>query len=82
MWLVWIGVAFLALRWFQIGWFASLSWWWVALPFGLALVWFEVIEPRTGLDRKRAFDEMEKNKQSRIKRALERDINAMRGRRR
>jgi small Trp-rich protein len=64
-------MALLALRYFQIGWFATVSWWWVALPFGLAFIWFEFIERYLGLEKKKAMDEMDAAKQARIKRALE-----------
>jgi small Trp-rich protein len=80
MWLLWIGVALVLLRYFEISVFATLSWWWVTLPLVLALIWFEVFERRLGLDKKKAFDEMEEHKARRIKRALEAD-NARRGRR-
>jgi len=71
MWLLWPAMALLALRYFQIGWFATVSWWWVALPFGLAFIWFEFIERYLGLEKKKAMDEMAAAKQARIKRALE-----------
>jgi len=43
------------------------------LPFVIALVWWEFFERRLGLDKKKAFDELEKAKQERIARALERE---------
>ena len=49
----------------------TLSWWWITVPFALALLWFELIEQRLGLDKKKAFDEMEAHKKKRIKDALE-----------
>ncbi len=70
MWLVWIGVALLVLHLIGIGPFATMKWWWWALPFALALVWFEVIERTFGLDRKKAFDEMDRAKRKRIRKAL------------
>ena len=70
MWLVWIGVALLVLHLMGIGPFATMKWWWWALPFALALVWFEVIERTFGLDRKKGFDEMDKAKRKRILQAL------------
>jgi len=47
-----------------------MKWWWWSLPFALALVWFEVIERTFGLDRKKAFDEMDRAKRKRIRKAL------------
>ena len=36
------------LRFFEIGPFASLSWWWIAALFVAAFVWFEYIEKMLG----------------------------------
>ena len=71
MWLLWVGVALIILKLLEISVFANLSWWWVTVPFVLALIWFEVFEQRLGLDKKKAFDEMEAHKKKRIKDALE-----------
>jgi len=71
MWLLWPAFALLALRYFQIGPFATISWWYVALPFLVAFIWFEFIEKAMGLDKKKAMDEMDAAKEARIKRALE-----------
>jgi small Trp-rich protein len=70
MWLIWIGVAMLGLHLAGIGPFADLKWYWWALPFGLAIVYFELIERPFGLDRKKGFDEMEQAKRRRIQKAL------------
>jgi small Trp-rich protein len=72
MWFVWLGVALIVLKVLEIGdFFANLSWWWISAVFALALVWFEVVERRLGLDKKKAFDEMESHKKRRIQQALE-----------
>jgi small Trp-rich protein len=71
MWLLWVGVALIVLKVLEISVFATMSWWWITLPFVLALIWFEVFEQRLGLDKKKAFDEMEAHKKKRIKDALE-----------
>ena len=73
MWLLLIGLVLLVSKLLDFGPFAGLSWWWVVLPFVLAFVWWEFFERRLGLDKKKAFDELEKAKQDRIARALERD---------
>lgn len=73
MWLLLIGIAMLVSKLLDFGPLAELSWWWVWLPFLLALVWWEFFERRLGLDKKKAFDELERSKQERIARALERD---------
>jgi small Trp-rich protein len=69
MWLVWVGVVLMALHFAGIGWFATLDYWWM-LPFGLALVWFELIERPFGLDKKKGHDELERAKRKRIQTAL------------
>ena len=73
MWLFYVGLALLVSKLLEFGPLAELSWWWVLLPFVLAFAWWEFVERRLGLDKKRAFDELEKAKQERIARALERD---------
>jgi small Trp-rich protein len=80
MWLIWVGVAMIILKVLEISVFSELSWWWVALPFGVGYLWFELVEKRLGLDKKKAFDEMDKAKKDRIKKRLEVDKNP-RGRR-
>lgn len=71
MYLLWIGIALIVLKLLDVSVFAELSWWWVVSPLVLAYIWFEVFERRLGLDKKKAFDEMDKHKQKRIKQALE-----------
>ncbi len=44
MYMVWIGALLVALKWFEIGPIADLSWYWVLSPLALAFVWFEVFE--------------------------------------
>ena len=78
MWLLWCALAFLLLRFFEVSWFATISWWWVAAAFVAAFVWFEFIEKSLGLEKKKAMDEMEAARKARIKRALEKDTSKMR----
>jgi small Trp-rich protein len=73
MWLVLVGLILLVSKLLEIGPLVDLSWFWVLLPFVVALVWWEVFERRLGLDKKKAFDELEQAKKERIARALERD---------
>jgi small Trp-rich protein len=75
MWVLWIGVVLLLLKLASIGPVADLSWWWIAAVFAVAFVWFDFVEERLGLNKRKAFDEMEEAKQKRIKEALERDKN-------
>ena len=71
MWMLWVGLVLLILKLLDVGPVGSLSWWWVVLPFVGALIWFELFERRLGLDKKKAFDELDRTKQDRIKRAME-----------
>jgi small Trp-rich protein len=71
MWFLWLGVALIILKLLEVSVFATLSWWWIAAILALAMFWFEVVERRLGLDKKKAFDEMEAHKKKRIKDALE-----------
>jgi small Trp-rich protein len=65
--LVWSGVFLIALKLLAVGPFAELSWWWVALPFGVAFLWFEVLESALGFDRRsRQSDEIDEARRKRI----------------
>jgi small Trp-rich protein len=75
MWVLWVGVVLLLLKLADFGVFGDLSWWWIAGVFGVAFVWFDLVEERFGLNKRKAFDEMDAAKQKRIKEALERDKN-------
>jgi small Trp-rich protein len=80
MWLIWIGVVLIVLKVLEIGWFATMSWWWIALLGAVAFVWFEFIERHLGLDKKKAFDEYDEAKKRRIEQALEANKSRSRGR--
>jgi len=81
MWLLLVGLVLLVSKLLDFGPLAELSWWWVLLPFLAALIWWEVFERRLGLDKKKAFDELERAKKERIARALDRDKAARASRR-
>jgi small Trp-rich protein len=81
MWLIWLGVALIVLKVLELGeFFANLSWWWITVPFVIAFLWFELVERRLGMDKKKAFNEIDDIKKLRIKRALEADKARARGR--
>jgi small Trp-rich protein len=71
--MVWIGGLLVLLKYLEIGPFANVSWWWILAPLILAFIFFEVIEPTFGLDKKKAHDQLEQAKQQRLKQQLERD---------
>jgi small Trp-rich protein len=79
MWMLWLGLALLVLKLVDIGPFGALSWWWVVLPFVGALIWFELFEKRLGLDKKKAFDELDRAKQDRLRKAMEQAKKPRRG---
>jgi small Trp-rich protein len=58
------------LRYFEIGPFATMSWWWIAGLFALAFLWFEFIERMFGLDKRKANAQQEKARQERVKKAF------------
>jgi small Trp-rich protein len=70
MYLVWLGAILVLLKWFEVLFFKDLSWLWVMSPLALAFIYFEVLEPMFGWDKKRAYDEAEAYKQKRIQKQL------------
>jgi len=75
MWFIWLGVILIILKVLEISVFAEVSWWWIVMPFGVGFLWFELVEKRLGMDKKKAFDEMDKAKRDRIKKRMEVDKN-------
>jgi len=73
MWLLLVGLVLLASKLLDLGPLAQLSWLWVVLPFVAAFIWWEIFERRLGLDKKKAFDELEQARKERNARALARD---------
>jgi small Trp-rich protein len=65
--------ALIALRYFEVGPFASMSWWWVAGVAFAAFIWFEFIERLLGLDKRAAHDKLEKQREERVKAAFRKD---------
>lgn len=63
-------VALSALRYFEIGPFASISWWWIVGLMFVAFIWFEFIERMLGLDKKKAHEALEKARQERVKKTF------------
>jgi len=63
-------VSLSVLRYFEIGPFAELSWWWIAGLLLIAFVWFEFIERMLGLDKRKANKEQDKARQERINKAF------------
>jgi small Trp-rich protein len=58
------------LRYFEVGPFADLSWWWIGGLFIVAFIWFEFIERMLGLDKRKANEQLEKARQERVKKTF------------
>lgn len=58
------------LRYFEIGPFAAISWWWIGGLFVAAFIWFEFIERMLGLDKRKEHKQADKYRRERIKRTL------------
>lgn len=69
--LIIIFIAFIALKYFEVGPFANLSWWWAAALFALAYIWFEFIEKIFGLERRKADDITENMRKERVSKKFE-----------
>ena len=63
-------VGLIILRYFEIGPFAELSWWWIIALMGVAFLWFEFIEKLLGLDKRKAHDESERLRKERVDKAF------------
>ena len=70
MYLVWLGTALVLLKWFDVRFFSTLSWWWILAPLALAFIYFEVLESMFGWDKKKANDENDRYKAKRLKEQL------------
>jgi len=60
-----LGVIFIVLNWLGVAPVAGWSWWWVLLPFALAFVWWEVIDPMFDISKKRAMNDMAQRQEQR-----------------
>jgi small Trp-rich protein len=69
MWFVLVGVLMLVLRFLDVEPVASLSAWWVALPFALAVAWWQFSDA-SGLTRKREMDKLDARKAERRERNM------------
>lgn len=63
---VWAGLLLIVLKWFELGPMASWSWWAILAPLAIAFIWFEVLEPLLGFDKRRAHDEFAQTREKRI----------------
>ncbi|WP_297914117.1 TIGR04438 family Trp-rich protein [Thiomonas sp.] len=69
MWILLVAILLLGLKLGAVGPFATLSWWWIAIPLGLAFLWWEIIDPMFGVSQRRAMNKVEERKAERNTRA-------------
>ena len=69
MWILLVAILLLGLKLGAVGPFATLSWWWIAIPLGLAFLWWEIIDPMFGVSQRRAMEKVEERKAERNARA-------------
>ncbi|QAU33873.1 TIGR04438 family Trp-rich protein [Janthinobacterium sp. 17J80-10] len=60
-----------ALKYFEVSFVENLSWWWIIGLFGVAFIWFEFLERIFGLDKRNAHEQLEKQRQERVKKAFD-----------
>lgn len=65
-----IGVVLVLLRWAEVGFFASWSWWVVLLPFALAVVWWAWSDA-TGLTQRRQMETLDEKRIARREKAVQ-----------
>ena len=68
--LVVVGVLLLLAHWADVGPFGAWPWWAIALPFGLAVVWWHFADT-SGWTKRRAMEKMERKKVDRREKAME-----------
>lgn len=67
MWFLMLGVLGVLLKYFEVGFVATLSWWIVLIPFGLAMAWWAWADA-SGYTKRKAMEREQRRKQERIDR--------------
>lgn len=70
MFFLFTGIGLMLLKYFEIGFVADLSWWWVLSPFAMAVAWWAWADT-TGYTKRKAMERMDQKKQDRIDRQRE-----------
>ncbi|GAA6120028.1 TIGR04438 family Trp-rich protein [Acidovorax sp. FG27] len=65
-----LGLLLVVLKWLEIGPVAAWSWWWVLVPFGVAVVWWTWSDA-SGRSARKAMEKMEDRKRDRLERQKE-----------
>lgn len=68
VWILLVGVIAAGLKFAEIDPLTKLSWWWIAIPFALVILIWEVLTPLLGLDKKKEHAEAELQKKKRQER--------------
>jgi len=58
------------LKFFEVGPFSTMSWWWVIALFGVSFIWFEYLERLLGRDKRKAHEQLEKVRNERVKKTF------------
>lgn len=69
--LILVIAALAGLKFFEVVFFANLSWWWIVGLMAMAFLWFEFGEKILGLDKRKAHETLEKQREERVKRQFE-----------
>ncbi|MEO5736177.1 MAG: TIGR04438 family Trp-rich protein [Variovorax sp.] len=67
MWFLMLGLLGVALKYFEVGPVAQLSWWIVLIPFGLALAWWAYADA-SGYTKRQVMKKEDERRQARIDR--------------
>lgn len=64
-------VLLISLKYFEVGPFTNISWWWISGLLALAFIWFEFIERMLGLDKRKAHQDIEDAQRKRRKKLFD-----------
>ena len=70
MYLLFLGIALMLMKYLEFGPVAEWSWLWVLSPFALAVVWW-IWADATGYTKRRAMDRMDEKKKARLEKQRE-----------
>jgi len=65
MYLLILGLGLMLMKYFEIGFVAELSWWWVLTPFALAVAWWAWADA-SGYTKRKAMEKMDQKKKDRL----------------
>lgn len=65
MYLLLIGIVLSLLKYLEVGFFASVSWWWMLVPFVLAVLWWTWAD-NSGYTKRKEMEKIDERKKARI----------------